>query len=70
MSAGGFDEGRAVESPAVTGIAVGSHTCMIFFGATAMKLTVHLISIVQPQIEGKFTASPGGITSVFCGCID
>ncbi len=25
--------------------------------------TVHLISIVHPQIEGKFTATPGGLTS-------
>jgi hypothetical protein len=32
--------------------------------------TVRLISIIDPQIEGKFTAFPGGLTSVFYGCID
>ncbi len=29
--------------------------------------TIRLISIVHPQIEGKFTATPGGLTSVFYG---
>ncbi len=32
--------------------------------------TVRLISIVHPQIEGKFTTTPVGLTSVFYGCID
>jgi hypothetical protein len=32
--------------------------------------TVRLISIVHPQTEGKFTPTPGGLTSVFYGCID
>ena len=34
------------------------------------SVTVRLISIVHPQIEGKFTVTPGGLTSVFYGCID
>ncbi len=33
-------------------------------------LTVHLTSIDHPQIEGKFTMTPGGITKLFYGCID
>ncbi len=32
--------------------------------------TVHLTSIVHPQIEGKFNATPGGLTNLFYGCID
>ena len=34
------------------------------------KATVHLTSIDQPQIGGKFTATPGGLTNLFYGCID
>ncbi len=32
--------------------------------------TVRLTSIVHPQIEGKFTATPGGLTNLFYGCKD
>ncbi len=32
--------------------------------------TVRLIASVLPQIEGKFIATPGGLTSVFYGCIN
>jgi hypothetical protein len=32
--------------------------------------TVRLTSIDHPQIEGKFTATPGGLTNLFYGCID
>jgi hypothetical protein len=32
--------------------------------------TVHLTSIDHPQIEGKFTATPDGLTSLFNGCKD
>jgi hypothetical protein len=32
--------------------------------------TVRLTSTDNPQIEGKFTVAPGGLTNVFYGCID
>ena len=32
--------------------------------------TIRLISIVHPQIEGNFTVTPGGLTSVLYGCIE
>ncbi len=32
--------------------------------------TVHLTSIHHPQIEGEFTATPGGLTNLFYGCKD
>jgi hypothetical protein len=32
--------------------------------------TVRLASIHKPQIEGKFTATPGGQTNIFYGCVD
>ncbi len=32
--------------------------------------TVRLTSIDHPQIEGKFTATPGGLTYLFYGCKD
>jgi hypothetical protein len=35
-----------------------------------LVVTVRLTSIDHPQIEGKFTAAPGGLTNVFYGCID
>jgi hypothetical protein len=33
-------------------------------------ITVRLISIDHPQIEGKFTETPGGLPNVFYGCKD
>ncbi len=30
--------------------------------------TVHLTSIHNPQIEGKFTKTPGGLTNIFYSC--
>jgi hypothetical protein len=30
--------------------------------------TVRLTSTVHPQIEGKFTVTPGGLTNLFYGC--
>jgi hypothetical protein len=36
----------------------------------ANKCTVCLTSIDHPQIEGKFTATPGGLTILFYVCID
>ncbi len=32
--------------------------------------TVRLTSIDHPQIEGKFTATPGGLTNLFYSCKD
>ncbi len=32
--------------------------------------TVRLASIYKPQIGGKFTATPGGQTNIFYGCVD
>jgi hypothetical protein len=32
--------------------------------------TVRLTSIVYPQIEGKLTATPGGLTNLVYGCKD
>jgi hypothetical protein len=35
-----------------------------------VSTTVRLTSIVHPQIKGKFTATPGGLTNLFYGCKD
>ncbi len=32
--------------------------------------TVCLTSIDHPQIEGKFTATSGGLTNLFYGCVE
>jgi hypothetical protein len=32
--------------------------------------TVRLTRIYHPQIEGKFTATPDGLTNIFYSCID
>jgi hypothetical protein len=34
------------------------------------RITVHLTSIVHPQIEGEFTATSGGLTNLFYDCKD
>ena len=34
-----------------------------------LECTVRLASIYQPQIEGEFTATPGGQTNIFYGCV-
>jgi hypothetical protein len=36
----------------------------------SVKTKVCLTSIDHPQIEGKFTATPGGLTNLFYGCKD
>ncbi len=43
----------------------------VYFSEYEFLRTVHLASIDHPQIEGKFTASPGGLlTNLFYGCKD
>jgi hypothetical protein len=39
-------------------------------GVTLIEPTVCLTSINHPQIEGKFTATPGRLTNLFYGCKD
>ena len=47
---------------------VGSSTMEM--ASTLTTITVRLTSIDDPQIGGKFTTTPGGLTSLFYGCID
>jgi hypothetical protein len=54
------------------GIDKGGASCIFYEIHVGIKIvdTVRLTSIDHPQIEGKFTATPGGLTNVFYGCID
>ena len=45
--------------------------CRVTFIVHIILRNVRLTSIDLPQIEGKFTATPGGLTNLpFYGCID
>ena len=43
---------------------------LVFFIFVELFHTVHLTSIDYPQIEGKFTATTGGLTNLFYDCKD
>ena len=52
-----------------------NHSLIAYYQHCRLRLVlkygaVCLTSIHHPQIEGKFTAAPGGLTNLFYGCID
>jgi hypothetical protein len=54
------DEKKHIVTKDVVGLLLGG----------VVSITVHLTSIYNPQIEGKFTETSGGSTNLFYGCKD